>query len=56
MIPVHKASSLYSASDVFMFVGTAHCANMYPPSDQDSPQLRAARTKIAQLITGWLKA
>ncbi|RZC42670.1 serine protease K12H4.7 [Asbolus verrucosus] len=35
--------------------GTAHCANMYPPSDTDPPQLIAARKQIVELIDSWLK-
>ncbi|KAF7272437.1 hypothetical protein GWI33_014783 [Rhynchophorus ferrugineus] len=36
--------------------GTAHCANMYPPSDDDLPQLQAARAQILEYITKWLQA
>jgi len=35
--------------------GTAHCANMYPPSQHDSPQLTKARQRIGQLIAQWVK-
>lgn len=35
--------------------GTAHCANMYPKSVSDPPQLNIAREKIAQLIKKWLQ-
>ncbi|XP_019872170.1 putative serine protease K12H4.7 [Aethina tumida] len=35
--------------------GTAHCANMYPASDKDLPQLTAARLKIKQYIKSWLE-
>lgn len=35
--------------------GTAHCANMYPPSDDDLPQLKKARQRINHLIGKWLK-
>ncbi|KAJ8951294.1 hypothetical protein NQ318_008198 [Aromia moschata] len=34
--------------------GTAHCANMYPRSAKDLPQLKAARVEIQQLIGSWL--
>ncbi|KAL1510018.1 hypothetical protein ABEB36_004676 [Hypothenemus hampei] len=34
--------------------GTAHCANMYPPSDTDLPQLESARVEIGKLIQSWL--
>ncbi|XP_046734543.1 putative serine protease K12H4.7 [Diprion similis] len=35
--------------------GTAHCANMYPKSDNDPPQLTEARKRVGQLIGQWLK-
>lgn len=35
--------------------GTAHCANMYPPSPDDLPQLSAAREQISDLIDTWLR-
>ncbi|CAD5116902.1 DgyrCDS5745 [Dimorphilus gyrociliatus] len=34
--------------------GTAHCANMYPPSKKDPPQLTKARQKIGDLLEKWL--
>ncbi|XP_043528385.1 putative serine protease K12H4.7 [Frieseomelitta varia] len=34
--------------------GTAHCANMYPPSKNDPPELKAARVAIERLIYQWL--
>jgi hypothetical protein len=36
------------------FSGTAHCADMYPSSPSDPPQLVAARRKIGDLIGRWL--
>jgi len=38
-----------------LFEGTAHCANMYPPSENDMPQLKKARIQIKNLIKEWLK-
>lgn len=35
--------------------GTAHCANMYEPSDKDLPQLKQARVKIENYIQNLLK-
>ncbi|XP_043261657.1 putative serine protease K12H4.7 isoform X1 [Colletes gigas] len=35
--------------------GTAHCANMYPPSKDDSPELKSARIQIGHLIDQWLQ-
>jgi hypothetical protein len=37
-----------------LFSGTAHCADMYPSSPSDPPQLVAARRKISDLIGQWL--
>lgn len=34
--------------------GTAHCANMYPASPDDPPQLKQARQTVGQLIKDWL--
>lgn len=35
--------------------GTAHCADMYPSSENDMPQLKEARIQIKGLIKQWLK-
>lgn len=35
--------------------GTAHCANMYPASPNDLPQLSAAREQIRDFIDMWLR-
>ncbi len=35
--------------------GTAHCANMYPDSPDDPPQLKAARQTISKQIGKWLQ-
>ena len=40
----------------FVSSGTAHCANMYPASDDDLPQLVEARATIEKLIGTWLKS
>ncbi|XP_026730974.1 putative serine protease K12H4.7 [Trichoplusia ni] len=34
--------------------GTAHCANMYPPSENDSSELVEARVEIEQYLAGWI--
>uniref|UniRef100_A0A6P7FYK4 Serine protease F56F10.1 n=1 Tax=Diabrotica virgifera virgifera TaxID=50390 RepID=A0A6P7FYK4_DIAVI len=34
--------------------GTAHCGDMRNPSDDDSPQLKAARVKVEELIGTWI--
>uniref|UniRef100_A0A0A9XTD3 Putative serine protease K12H4.7 n=1 Tax=Lygus hesperus TaxID=30085 RepID=A0A0A9XTD3_LYGHE len=34
--------------------GTAHCANSYPPSPDDPPQLTNARKQIVELLEQWL--
>lgn len=35
---------------IFVYTGTAHCANMYEPKDTDFPQLKEAREKIRQFL------
>ncbi|XP_068632840.1 putative serine protease F56F10.1 [Battus philenor] len=35
--------------------GTAHCANMYPASKDDPPQLTEARLEIEQYLATWLE-
>ncbi len=34
--------------------GTAHCANMYPASQEDPPQLTSARKRIGEILKEWL--
>ncbi|KAI5647052.1 serine carboxypeptidase s28 domain-containing protein [Phthorimaea operculella] len=34
--------------------GTAHCANMYPASDDDIEALKEARVEVKQYLTTWL--
>lgn len=34
--------------------GTAHCADMYPPSEKDSPELKEARIQIENHLSAWL--
>lgn len=38
----------------FNAVGTAHCANMYPASENDSQELKDARATILKTLTEWL--
>jgi hypothetical protein len=47
----------YNVKELIVYVllsGTAHCADMYPSSPSDLPQLVAARRKISDLIGQWL--
>jgi len=45
-----------NSDNIVIFIdGTAHCANMYPDSPNDLPQLREARTQILSHLTKWLK-
>lgn len=39
---------------MYVCVGTAHCANMYPDSEDDPPQLVSARQQVSGLIGKWL--
>uniref|UniRef100_A0A1B6CAA8 Serine protease K12H4.7 n=1 Tax=Clastoptera arizonana TaxID=38151 RepID=A0A1B6CAA8_9HEMI len=47
-------SSNSTSAPAIYIEGTAHCANMYPASDQDLPQLTDARKRISSLIGQWL--
>lgn len=53
------ALGLYQSNDLqtptILIQGTAHCADMYEPRDQDLPQLKEARVKIAEYIDKLLK-
>ncbi|XP_045200645.2 putative serine protease K12H4.7 isoform X2 [Mercenaria mercenaria] len=40
--------------EIILIAGTAHCADMYPPSSKDPPQLAAVRSKISKVIGTWL--
>ena len=40
----------------FYFLGTSHCADMYPPAASDSAQLVAAKKKIEDNLDSWLLA
>ena len=46
---------LSSSSTAILIPGTAHCANLYPPSQDDPQQRTDARTKIGNLIEQWIK-
>ena len=39
----------------FYFQGTAHCANLYPASEDDPQSLKDARVRIGQLIGKWIE-
>ena len=54
--PWHALGVLESSGSLeAVFInGTAHCANMYPPSPQDLPGLVKARGIITISISGWL--
>ncbi|XP_030749283.1 putative serine protease F56F10.1 [Sitophilus oryzae] len=55
--PWHKLGILkvLSKSTPAIYIpGTAHCANMYPASDNDLPDLKAARAEIEFHINKWL--
>ena len=55
--PWHALGVTESISDslVAIFInGTAHCANMYPESPNDPPQLVKAREQISAMIKVWL--
>jgi len=43
------------AAPAIYIEGTAHCANMYPASQDDPAQLVAARRRIGQLVHQWIQ-
>ena len=47
-------SSSQSAPAIYI-EGTAHCANMYPASQQDPQQLTRARLRVGQLVHRWIE-
>ncbi|XP_064088841.1 putative serine protease K12H4.7 [Macrobrachium nipponense] len=48
-------SNISDEATAIFIDGTAHCANMYPASTTDPPQLTQAREKIFSLLQKWLK-
>jgi hypothetical protein len=55
--PWHALSittSISSNLPAIYIIGTAHCANMYPPNEADSPELKAARIMIENYLSLWL--
>nr|AHY81296.1 serine protease [Lygus lineolaris] len=51
-----KYESNEPETPVILIDGTAHCADMYPASPDDPPQLVSARKRIDELIGKWLSA
>ncbi|WKX93380.1 hypothetical protein Q1695_010992 [Nippostrongylus brasiliensis] len=41
--------------DAFLINGTAHCADMYPPSSNDKQSLVDARARILKNLDGWVQ-
>ncbi|KAK9499853.1 hypothetical protein O3M35_002811 [Rhynocoris fuscipes] len=55
--PWHALGITYSRNPkapAIFIRGTAHCANMYPPSPKDLPQLTNARIHISNHLAKWL--
>ena len=48
-------NDLSPSSRAILIPGTAHCANLYPPSEDDPEPLTEARTKIGNLIASWIQ-
>jgi len=42
------------SSPAIVINGTAHCANLYPPTDEDPQSLKDARLRIGELIKKWI--
>ena len=56
--PWHAMGVLESRSEstpAILISGAAHCANMYPDSEEDCQELREARHKIGALIHQWIE-
>lgn len=51
--PWHALSLTTSSEEkpAILIDGTAHCANMYEPSDKDLPQLKDARLKVMKFLS-----
>ncbi|CAH1101926.1 unnamed protein product [Psylliodes chrysocephalus] len=43
-----------TGAPAILIKGAAHCSNMYNPSDNDTPQLKAARVQIKDFIASWI--
>ncbi len=57
--PWHYLSVLSNSGPgitAILIPGTAHCADMYPSSPNDPPELVAARQQVTSLIQSWLTA
>eukprot|EP00056_Hartaetosiga_gracilis_P012629 m.202114 g.202114 ORF g.202114 m.202114 type:complete len:111 (+) comp13719_c1_seq4:1208-1540(+) len=56
--PWHVLSVTYGpfkeGCTAFIMPDNAHCSNMYPPRDSDTPELKAARAGIIEYIEVWL--
>ena len=55
--PWHAMGITQNASEkntAIFIEGTAHCANMYPESEDDPDQLKKARIQIGKLIKNWI--
>ncbi|OQR76365.1 putative serine protease K12H4.7-like [Tropilaelaps mercedesae] len=55
--PWHAIGILHNLSDdvtANYIIGTAHCADMYPPADTDDYTLKEGRAKIEAQVTKWL--
>nr|KAF7435023.1 hypothetical protein H0235_003214 [Vespula pensylvanica] len=48
-------TSLTPEATAIYINGTAHCANMYPSTEHDLPQLKAAKVQVGRIIYRWLK-
>ena len=47
-------SSVSPSAPAILIEGTAHCANLYPPSQDDPQQLTDARALVGKLIGQWI--
>ncbi len=49
-------SDLNDSVKALFIEGTAHCANMYPPSSDDVEDLEMARTEVSMTVGVWVMA
>lgn len=56
LVEVMKTTTVCSihTKTISIYLGTAHCSDMYPPSTLDSSQLIDARETIKQHLKQWL--
>jgi pimeloyl-ACP methyl ester carboxylesterase len=52
---IGRTTDLAPSAPAILIPGTAHCANMYPASEEDPPALSEARARVGGLIASWVR-